>query len=433
MKRTMKCLALLLALLLGLSACGADQTPSTEPQGDTAGAPFEAKLDTEKAVELQAAVFFGNFEALDQVINSFNDIYPNVSITYDQVGSSGLPEFLSDNPQIDIFMTSTQKGYPQESCVDLLAEGVDVSAVADGLLESNTVDGKLCSLPMGLIFRGMVVNKTLLENEGLSVPETWGEFLDVLAALKEKGYTPIQGADYAVGDLAYNMVMTMLQNDPKLLEAVNSGDAAGAAALQTAYERLAELKDQGYFSETVNAAYPEDNYDEAILRFFEGDVPFWACDTEKVSGMKKRESKSEHFSAEPFDYEFILPPFGENGAYEYAEPWYGFAVNEGSDARDYAVEFLRFLAQQDQLNTLASVKGVPSITKQSDDARYTSLASLKTEDTAICDGSLSSFVGTYLQSSASELARGETATPADALTNFVSHCAETTQGMQEQP
>lgn len=28
------------------------------------------------------------------------------------------------------------------------------------------------------------------------------------------------------------------------------------------------------------------------MTFFEGNVPFWVCDTEKVSGMKKRESKS---------------------------------------------------------------------------------------------------------------------------------------------
>lgn len=65
MKRTTRWLALLLAMLLGLSACGADQGTDTDTQADAASAPFEAKLDTEKPVELQAAVFFGNFEALD--------------------------------------------------------------------------------------------------------------------------------------------------------------------------------------------------------------------------------------------------------------------------------------------------------------------------------------------------------------------------------
>lgn len=44
------------------------------------------------------------------------------------------------------------------------------------------------------------------------------------------------------------------------------------------------------------------------MTFFEGNVPFWVCDTEKVSGMKKRESKSAAFSANPFEYEFTFAP-----------------------------------------------------------------------------------------------------------------------------
>ena len=56
------------------------------------------------------------------------------------------------------------------------------------------------------------------------------------------------------------------------------------------------------------------------MKFFEGDVPFWVCDTEKVSGMKKRESKSEAFSANPFEYEFTFAPMGDNGIYSTALP-----------------------------------------------------------------------------------------------------------------
>lgn len=55
------------------------------------------------------------------------------------------------------------------------------------------------------------------------------------------------------------------------------------------------------------------------MTFFEGNVPFLVCDTEKVSGMKKRESKSAAFSANPFEYEFTFAPMGDNGVYEYIE------------------------------------------------------------------------------------------------------------------
>lgn len=163
---------------------------------------------------------------------------------------------------------------------------MDVSGVTDGLLRSSMVDGKLMRLPMGLSLKDLVVNKTLLEKEGLTVPQTWQEFLDVLEALKQKGYTPIQGPDNAIFNLCYDMVMTQLNDDSTLLTAVISGDTAGAVKLKTVFERMQTLCGKGYISQEVNAAYPENNYDGAILNFFEGNVPFWFCDTEKVSGMK---------------------------------------------------------------------------------------------------------------------------------------------------
>ena len=438
MKKTMRLLALALALLMALTACSggetpapsasASQTPDVTESQQPVSTEFVPALDTEKAVELNVAVFFGNFEAFDQVINHFNEFYPNVTITYDAINSSD-PDFLENNAYIDIFMTSTEKGYPTESCVDLLEAGVDFSAVADGMLKSNTVDGKVLALPMGLTLKGIVVNKTLLEKEGLDMPQTWSEFLTVLEALKEKGYTPIQGPDSAIVNLCYNMGMAMLSEDPALLAAVLNGDAEGASALKLVYDRLLELYDKGYISHEVNAEYPENNYDGSIMKFFEGEVPFWVCDTEKVSGMKKRESKSEAFSANPFSYEFTYAPMGDNGVYEYIEPWYGFAVNKDSDNCDYAVEFLRFMARTDELNTLASVKGVPSVAKDAPDERYVNLNGIeKIELLAVCDGSVGSYVGIHLGNSAAELLSGETADASQALAQFVARCAEAAQG-----
>lgn len=428
MKHTAKVLSLLLSALILLTACSSQKTPDVQPapgSGTAAGGEFVPQLDTDTAVDLDAAVFFGNFEAFDQVINHFNEYYPHVTITYEQVSNSD-PQFLADNPSIDIFMTSTEKGYPTDTCVDLTEAGVDVSAVADGMLNAGTVDGRLLTIPMGLTLKGIVVNKTLLANEGLEVPETWDDFLSVLAALQEKGYTPIQGPSSVIGTLIYNMGMDLLSSDPALYESVCGGDAEGAAALKDVYERALALRD--YISLEVNAEYPEDNYDGSILKFFEGDVPFWVCDTEKVSGMKKRESKSEAFSAAPFEYEFMYAPVGDNGFYEYVEPWYGFAANKNSDVKDYAVEFLRFMARQDELNTLASVKGVPSAARETTDERYAALNDAeKVEMRVVSDGTVPAYIGTLLSHAANELLDGSIASAGDAVAAFAAHCVESMQ------
>lgn len=437
------CAAVMLAS--GLAACGSSKEPAALSSALSAStaeqAGFAPRLDTEAAVDLEAGVFFGNFEALDQVINAFNEVYPNVTITYEQNSGNRLVDYMKNNSGIDIVMVDTPNvryadwndSYIFDQLADLRAEDVDVSAVKDEWLDVYTVDGKLVAVPMGLKMSGIVVNKTLLEKEGLPLPTNDSEFLDVCEKLKNVGYTPIQGPNDSVyGELACNLAMTELGNDPALLEALNNGGEEAVTAMTGVFDRLEELTDKGYIDVSVNADYPSDNYDGAILKFFEGDVPFWVCDTEKVSGMKKRESKSETFSADPFEYEFLYAPMADDGVCEFVEPWFGFAVSQNSDDYEYALEFLRFLAQEDQLNTLASVKGVPSATKNSSDARYEGIQNAENVAARyVNDGTILNHVKNYFKQTASGLGNGDYATTEDAARDYVQRCAEVAAQMAE--
>lgn len=439
---TLMCAAVMLAS--GLTACGSSQKESASSASSASTAEqagFTPRLDTKAAVDLEASVFFGNFEALDQVINAFNEVYPNVTITYEQNNGNQMVEYMKNNPNVDIVMVDTPNvryadwndSYVFDQLADLRAEDVDVSAVREEWLDVYTVDGKLVAIPMGLKLSGIVVNKTLLENEGLSVPTNYAEFLDVCEKLKNAGYTPIQGPNDSVyGELAYNLAMTELGNDPALLEALNNGDEEAVTAMTGVFDRLKELTEKGYIDTAVNAEYPDDNYDGAILKFFEGDVPFWVCDTEKVSGMKKRESKSETFSANPFEYEFLYAPMADDGVCEFVEPWFGFAVSQNSDDYEYALEFLRFLAQEDQLNTMASVKGVPSATKNNSDTRYQGVQNAENVSARyVNDGTILNHVKSYFKQTASSLGNGDYATTEDAARDYVQRCAEVAAQMAE--
>ncbi len=417
-------LGLLLLSAMALTACSGKPN-ETET---TASAAFTPKLDTEKAVNLEIAGFFGNFEALDQVINHFNEYYPNVTTTYEQIGSTKMVEYLKNNPNVDVFMTddinlrypSLTEAYVLDQCADLGQAGISISN--NDVQAFSTFDGKLARVPMSYAVRGLVVNKTLLKNEGLDVPTNYEEFLAVLEALKQKGYTPIQGPENVVySTLAYSMVMATLGTDAELLTALNNGDEAPIQKLTEILNRVQTFVDKGYISKEVNATYPENNYDGAILAFMEGDVPFWTCTSENYSGMRKRESKSEAFKANPFEYAFIFPPMGDKGAYEYMEPWYGFSVNQNSDALDYALEFLRFLSTDSELNTLASVKGVPSIVDDLEDTRYTDLNAHKNVELSYTNtGAILNHVEEYF------LAEMKTFGDSDAQTvakQYVERCA----------
>lgn len=239
-------------------------------------------------------------------------MYPNVTITYEQNNGNRLVEYMKNNSSIDIVMVDTPNvryadwndSYIFDQLADLRAEDADVSAVKDEWLDVYTVDGKLVAVPMGLKMSGIVVNKTLLEKEGLPLPTN--------------------------------------------------------------------------------------------------------------------------------DSEFLYAPMADDGVCEFVEPWFGFAVSQNSDDYEYALEFLRFLAQEDQLNTLASVKGVPSATKNSSDVRYEGIQNAENVTARyVNDGTILNHVKTYFKQTASGLGNGDYATTEDAARDYVRRCAEVAAQMAE--
>ena len=415
--------AAMCAAALGATGC------SNEPASEGSKDGFTPRLDTQTKVDLDITGPFGNFEALDQVENDFNKLYPNITFYYEQsggdLGSGNLADIFSTTDE-NLYFPDNGTKYVATSCVDLSGEDVDTSEVEQPYLDACTVEGKLLSLPVSLIVDGIVVNETLLEKEGLEVPKRWDEFLAALDALKGLGYTPIQGpVDAVYANLISGMVGYLIGTDADLQKAIGDGDLETAQEkVAPAFERLAEIVDGGYTDYDVNGTYPSDNYDGAIMTFFEGNVPFWVCDTEKFSGMKKRESKSEAFSAEPFGYRFIGAPIADDGTYVTRKAWYGFSVNKGGDKADYALEFVRFLATRPELENIASVKGVPCVMAEGDDERYTGIDAKSDLNKTYCsDGTVDTSMFNALRNAVSSYADGAS-TLEEAEAAFVGACAE---------
>lgn len=424
LKRRMAYLALCGVMIFTMAGCGnSTESDNTEEKTE---AGFSPSLDTETPVELEIAGFMANFEALDQVVNDFNEIYPNVTVNYEANSADGLASYMENNDYVDIFMTANKNvqnpedtdRYVREKCQDL--SELDTSGIDPELLKFCTIDGSLVRIPVAMTMCGIVVNETLLEQQGLEVPQNYTEFLDACKVLKEKGYTPIQSSKiHACSDLVLPMALNILGNDEMLLKEVQDGDDAFVESLRPVYERLEELVKNGYLDNAVNSEYPDDNYDGAILKFFDGEVPFWVATTESVSGMKKRESKSENFSANPFSYEFISAPLGDEGSYVYEEPWYGFSVNKDSAELDYAMEFMKFLAQKEELDKLASVKGMPSVSIDSGDDRYTkALHPENAVSTYVNNGEMGNRINSLIADNANQMSLGGVPDAETALENI---------------
>ena len=140
--------------------------------------------------------------------------------------------------------------------------------------------------------------------------------------------------------------------------------------------------------------------------------------------MKKRESKSETFQKAPFTYTYIYAPLGEKGVYAYTEPWFGFSVNKNAQNYDYAVEFIRFLATKDEINTMADIKRIPSAAAEKTelDIYKDILNPAKVEMEGVNEGSITSDMITAWYSSVNKYIAGDYATDKEALESFVKMC-----------
>lgn len=193
-------------------------------------------------------------------------------------------------------------------------------------------------------------------------------------------------------------------------------------------ERKLEYKDSKgqdcYFYYSNIAGTDLDMLGYVPVADIESEVTDWSI-VLLVSGMKKRESKSETFSANPFEYEFLYAPLGDKGAYAYQQPWYGFSVNKDSEEKEIAVEFLRFMMQEKEIDEMASIKGLPSVAENGTDERYAGLRDAKSiEASFINDGSVPDSIRAALEQVCNDFGAGVYGNANEAVQVFVELCAE---------
>jgi multiple sugar transport system substrate-binding protein len=215
---------------------------------------------------------------------------------------------------------------------------------------------------------GMLVNNDLFEKEGLSVPTTYKELVEVCKAFRDKGYeNPLMGYSneettsfYTLATYPY--LFENIADNKEAVEKLNTLDPSAGEYMKPTLEKIDQFMKDGCVNPD-NCAEIENNYDAVILRFFEGDVPMMTASGDTVSGTGKRESRSEAFTASPFKYSFVPIPMSDDGAIFLDMPNLQFSGNKDSKNLDMANEFMRFLITQTELNEMAKNKGLMPPTK----------------------------------------------------------------------
>ena len=188
-------LLLVLAMALGLVACGGSEAPAaTEaPKADAPAAAPEAPAAAEKVEVTMIAAQYGNetadwwanfvseFNAANENINlvvdvvSWNDIYTVVNT---RVANGEAPDLLN----IDVFADFQADGLllPAEEWVS----EETYAKFFDSFLAESIVDDVVWAVPDLASARALYYNKDILDAAGVAVPTTWEELKAACEAIK---------------------------------------------------------------------------------------------------------------------------------------------------------------------------------------------------------------------------------------------------------
>jgi multiple sugar transport system substrate-binding protein len=391
-------------LLIGTAGCGL---------GQKAGKEYAPKYSKDTQFKLSVVGTYSNFESLESEFERFYAHYPNGELEYTSLDDyrNTIGQALAGQEPPDIFvvqpwMYGDEQFAPLFETAEVLSDpslNINLDCIRPGV-KWETDNGDILALPIFATSYGILVNMDIFEKEGLKVPQNFGELKETCAKLKAAGYeSPVMGSNTkttpGIGySFAYPMFAKTVRDDRSVEKDLNNLVPSAGEAMRDSLSRLKELIDEGCIDVEKCTAEIEDDYNGVIMRFFEGDVPMMLCSGDVVSGTKKRESKSEAFSANPFKYDFYVAPSGDDGGYYMDSTSLLFSVNKNSANLDMTNEFIRFLTSEEELGLMAEKKRLITPTKDySLDEVYASLSSfpekrtIKSNDVEILDVAVKEF------------------------------------------
>ncbi len=325
---------------------------------------FVPELDKNTEGSIMVRGHYENFEALTEEFIKFNAYYPKVEMSYeyDKNHKKNILDALNGDTPPDIFFTYSSLDF---STLDEFTEdlsdpelGFDLTCIRDSLIYKDNND-KVPYLPIYTTSFGMMINENLFKKHNIKVPTTYDGLVKACQDFMAKGVQyPILGHNSMVlYPLYFPHFLASIKDNPTAINALNSMSEGCGEYARESLTLAKDFIDRGFVNKEECAKIGDD-YNKTILRFFEGDVPMMLAKGSSFSGTEKRESQSEAYSANPFNYSFVPVPSTDKGGYFYNTVELCFSVNKKSVNLDMANEFIRFLLSSNGLglNRMAKAK-----------------------------------------------------------------------------
>ena len=306
----------------------------------------------EEKIVLTFGMFAGNqwdvpdddcYKIIDETIEEFEKKYPNVEIQYDSgILKDDYSEYISQkalNGELpDVFMVLPED-FNTFSSVGLLKDldflmdgdtGFDVKDFYEGSYDAGEFNGSQYALPYESVSTLMFVNKTLLEREGIQIPEnqwTWEDFYDICQKVTKD--TDGDGRIDQFGVYDYDWKDAVYSNGGRIFDQSGTECNITAEAVENAVlftRRVRELS--GYQNPTSN------DFDTGKIAF--RPMKFSEFRTYKPYPWKI----NKYFD---FQWDCIRLPQGPDGKNETSMDHLLMGISSGTKHDQMAWEFLKML------------------------------------------------------------------------------------------
>lgn len=255
------------------------------------------------------------------------------------------------------------------SIEDIRAEYPDYAAnIDDAKIPTSMVDGKAYAIPTNGYWEAMFVNKTVLDDCGIAMPDenyTWDQFMADCAAIKEKGYAPVAAALGNIPHYWWEYSIFNNQTDLAAHPVIPAADAADAWV--AGMEDVKAMYEAGCFPENTLSATD----DETFQLFTQDKAAFLLDGSWKVGGIvgscqsdPDDPSTLDTEALDRFDVTFVPT---KNDVRKASDLIGGFSMGyyittkawEDPEKKDAAVDFVNYMTSDDMILKFAQHSASP--------------------------------------------------------------------------
>lgn len=356
-------IVLVAAMVLGLTACGQEQTKKTDSGSGAEGENSYEGVTLQVAHNLtdsNADSFLAQFEKFEEkygctveVEMLSSDADEMESVLQVRAATGNLPDLWVNSVGAKLDAMS-----PQENCYDLSDEEWITERVnADYLDIVSDDDGAIYGVPsMPSNVAGVFYNKTAYEELGLEIPETWDEFMENCKKIKEESdkipvmsqYSNASGAQI----LFLSQYYYVQEENPEFAEQYTKKEIElhESDAYMRGLEKMYDIWDAGYQNENPL----EISWEDAAKEISNGNAVHIFCRTNVMSTVETVNKEA----VEDIGY-FPLPD--EKAEELGAATWMpaAWCINKNSENIELAKLLAEFLTTEEAVDTYCT-KTVPA-------------------------------------------------------------------------